>query len=692
MPGPERPRPAAPGVASGRPGPHRPGAHRPRRPQARGRKRAASPATPDGADGDAEDSDGDAHTDTGQLPFCGTGAVGPDGRPTFGEDWSAPVAPIRDWTAAPLDVEGVCNIDPDKFEAALAAHGNRALVEWVVDGLRHGFDTLVECEEAGPLRHANMPMDAAAEAHIDKEFAGEIGAGRYRVVAEDAHPHLRTQSMGAVPKKSLDPNVLEWRTIVNLSKGSRGVGSVNDSTQALVLKFIKMQAVCEDILRRGPQCRANVYDLRAAYRQLRKKSALAHWYGLRWRGVTVVDCNLEFGGRASPWVFASFSAALAWIVQRRLDETVGVGNTTVFCYLDDIGVVCQDAAVAEVAFPLVLQLWDDLGVVASPEKCLGNNSRCTWLGLLLDLQAQSVELPEDKAAAYAEQLEGLAAASSATRAELLQAAGRLGFANAAHPAARPFVSEFYRLAAGLTEDFHRVRLTNRAKQDALVWAAYLRHGPPAKMEAAQTPQACGVSWRCGAGEEDGIYIVGDASGGKDDGREHGFGWVAGEGSAVHGHSFRPWTPADRRDLGSGRGTTSSGYLETLAMAEAIATYASHVDVRGKTITYWADSTTVLANWHRGRSSNIIINDVLRRLALFLAQTQLRLVVRWASRWSPHGQIADALSHCPYPLPQRLLDIGSDGRNFHTPCSIPLMTAASLRASLTSLRTLWRPPR
>ena len=114
---------------------------------------------------------------------------------------------------------------------------------------------------------------------------------------------------------------------------------------------------------------------------------------LRWRNVLVADCNIEFGSSSAPYSFSAFAQALCWCVQQRLDKLLGEGVATVFGYLDDIGVVCESGAVAERAYQMVLDVWDELNVEASAEKCKRNVEECDWLGLHLDLARQRLRLP-----------------------------------------------------------------------------------------------------------------------------------------------------------------------------------------------------------------------------------------------------------------------------------------------------------
>ena len=634
---------------------------------------------------------------------CGNGAPGPDGRTTFGLDFVPPTVPKREWNHPPLEGKGNNHLDAAAFREGLRDHPNRQFVEYVCEGIVNGYDTLIEGDlEGGPQRHPNSSsMTEAQKAHVIREWDAEVNAGRYVRVRHDAHPHLRTQSLGCVDKGTPEPGAEQkYRTVINLSHKWHGGESNNCGMQELELKFIKVQHVIEQILAVGPEAVCNTYDMRAAYRQLRKRADLAHLYGLRLdfdgRDETVCDFHIEFGGKASAWIFSAFSQALCYIVQQNLDKVCGVGVCTAFAYLDDVGVVCTNRWVAAKAYRVVLDTWTQLGVVASAEKCCGTRSRVQWLGIMLDCLRATKDLPALKKAKYRQALRRMELPGRSTGKAFEVSAGRLGFAHSVHRDLRCFSMELYHLrnkcGRSTTATARLQRHTTTLMVDAMTWGAFLDWAPPAKMEAAVTTQAVGELWPMVPGQEKGVHwLCGDASGGRLDGvSPDGGGWFGGDEHGANFHAYRPWTSQDRRDLATLNGETSSTFLETVVMAEAVCNYLITNDISDCRLQYWTDCGALHANWANRRSRQRITNAEHRKIALLLVARGVELIVIWSPRGSKYSQWADTLSHCLYP--QDMCHTWPASRRFVTQGLTPTPTAASQTTLISLCKQRWQTER
>ena len=197
---------------------------------------------------------------------CGNGAPGLDGRTTFGLDFVPPTVPKREWTHPPLEGEGNDHLDVTAFRDGLRDHPNREFVECVCEGIANGYDTLIEGDlEGGAQRHPNSSsMTEAQQVHVIREWDAEVKAGRHVRMRHDAHPHLRTQSLGCVDKGTPEPGAEQkCRTVINLSHKWHGGQSNDCGMQDLELKFIKVQHVIEDA---GGRPRGRLQHVRHARR------------------------------------------------------------------------------------------------------------------------------------------------------------------------------------------------------------------------------------------------------------------------------------------------------------------------------------------------------------------------------------------------------------------------------------------
>ena len=644
------------------------------------------------------------------LPaHCGTG-TGVNGTTTFGLDWTPPTLPDRGWQAPPVaGIKGPCHMVVPEWVKGLATHPNRAFAAYVTSGLVEGFDTLIDVPEDGTQFNKNSPFLTAEHIeHLDKQWRTEVAAGRYVLVGTDVHPNLRTQSISCVDKRSYDSR-RKYRTIINHSRVAGNRASLNCDVQDLELHYITIRDVTAEILRRGPGCRMSCLDMRNAYRQLAKHPRVIHLTGLTWAGETALDTSLEFGGGAAPWIFSTVAQALCYICQQDLDAALGAGAVTVYGYLDDINLVALDEHTAGRAYDIVLATWARLGVDYSEEKCLRAKSVAVWLGLQLDTINATVDLPEDKKKSYLESVRRVINGTSSRGSQLEALAGRLGFSHNVHADIRCFVSETHRLAHSGTRPEHQRRHTARITMDMRVWELFLVAAPAANMESTkdlrQTP---GQRWHREPGETTGVYwLCGDASGGKEDGESHGGGFYGGDDKGANFHSFRAWTTADRADLSTTNNhdyndhghdnhdhdnrcqskKTNSVYLETVVMAEAVTTWLHTTTHANCTLEYWTDSTGVQWNWRKGRSSNGITNECLRRITLPLLARGVTLVVRWAPREDLTQAWADTLSHCT--APQALFATWPASRRFLTPVSPRALTAASLKEYSGMLLRRWQ---
>jgi len=126
---------------------------------------------------------------------------------------------------APLPpVSVVIPLQAEQFAWELRLHPHQQKVQFVLDGIRHGFK-LGFCP-AQKLKAAkkNKPSAHQHQSVIDDYLANEASLGRVAGPFDSPpFPHLQVSSFGVIPKKG-QPG--KWQLIVDLS--SPGGASVND--------------------------------------------------------------------------------------------------------------------------------------------------------------------------------------------------------------------------------------------------------------------------------------------------------------------------------------------------------------------------------------------------------------------------------------------------------------------------------
>lgn len=187
-------------------------------------------------------------------------------------------------------------------------------------------------------------------------------------------------------------------------------------------------------------------------------------------GRLFADLAINFGARSSPFVFQSAMMVVTWILQRKLDNhpEIDGGNAEARQFLDDLGVVCRNQRMGDIAFQVALALYERLRMPLSiAEKQLSPRPAGEYLGYWIDLRRQLIELPKEKREAYATGVAGLLSEGRAESKALEKLAGRLGFASEIHRPARCYSRSIYALStkASRLGPGVRLELSERARED-----------------------------------------------------------------------------------------------------------------------------------------------------------------------------------------------------------------------------------
>lgn len=125
-------------------------------------------------------------------------------------------------------VSAVTPLQSEQFAWELRRHPNRQLVQFVLEGIRHGFK-LGFCHTQ-PLKPAkkNKPSAVQHAAVIDEYLANEVSRGRVAGPFNSPPlPNLQVSSFGVIPKRgNQGSGVLLW-----ISRRPRGLALMMGSTQ-----------------------------------------------------------------------------------------------------------------------------------------------------------------------------------------------------------------------------------------------------------------------------------------------------------------------------------------------------------------------------------------------------------------------------------------------------------------------------
>jgi hypothetical protein len=163
-------------------------------------------------------------------------------------------------------VNEICLLNQARFASELRNHPHRHKVNYVLQGISHGFslgfDMPIRLKSVG----RNKPSAYEHVDIIDAYLFNEVQQGR--VAGPFALPPLQpfqVSSFGVIPKKG-QPG--KWRFIVDLS--SPEGQSVNDGIdpESWTLQYIKIDDVVAMVAKHGPGVLMAKFDVECAYRNI----------------------------------------------------------------------------------------------------------------------------------------------------------------------------------------------------------------------------------------------------------------------------------------------------------------------------------------------------------------------------------------------------------------------------------------
>ena len=179
-------------------------------------------------------------------------------------------------------------------------------------------------------------------------------------------------------------------------------------------------------------------DLKAAFRMVPIHPDDWDLLGMQWQGSFHLDTCLPFGFRSGPFLFNLFAEALHWILHNNYQ--VGAVH-----YLDNFLIVgAPGADLCASTVQLTLRVCESLGIPVALDKLEGPAIHISFLGIMLDSEAQILSLTQDKLEDILHRVHLWLGRRSATKCELLSLIGRLSFASKVVPVGRLFLRRLSR--------------------------------------------------------------------------------------------------------------------------------------------------------------------------------------------------------------------------------------------------------
>jgi hypothetical protein len=363
----------------------------------------------------------------------------------------------------PLPTSKPCNINIDLFEFLLESHPNRFLVDYIVDGLRNGFDIGFQ-GEATPslpnnLKSADQNKEAIQQA-IDKEIQRGHTAGPF---PKPPFPITHCSPIGSAPKK--DGSV---RLIMDLSQPHGS--SINDSIS-------KDQFSCEyshfdeatDLLNKlGRGSLMCKLDIKHAYRLLPVRPD--QWFHLcyHWEGNYYVDLVLPFGLRSSGSIFNQFAKLIRWIIQQHYNIS------DIINYSDDFfAVLSKHMSIAQQQLHTIISAFHDLGIPLAEEKIEGPSTSIIYLGITINSADMTIEITDERYHDTMTILNNWNHRRTCTKRQLKSLIGKLGFISKVVRPGRMFSRRLIDLSTTVQRLHHHITLNKEARADIKWWLDFL---------------------------------------------------------------------------------------------------------------------------------------------------------------------------------------------------------------------------
>ena len=350
-----------------------------------------------------------------------------------------------------------------RFEEALKDHPNQPLVEFIVNGLRNGFDIGFQGQVSQQQRPNNKSArdnpEGVAKA-IEKELERGHTAGPF-----DAPPfeNCHISPLGAAPKPDGS-----CRLVLDLSQPQGE--SVNDhiNKEHFPCSYMHFDKATELIARVGKGCYLSKIDIKHAYRILPVRPEDWHLLVYQWEGKYYTDVKLPFGGRSSASIFNAFADLVCWILTEKY-------KLLVVHYSDDFLLITKkDLPLARAHLRTLLQAFAYLDIPIAEDKLVGPVTHLTFLGIHIDTTDFTISIPEDKVAAIMSDMPKWGRRRTCTLTQLRSLNGKLNFFSKVIRPGRMFTRRLIKLTTTVSRPHHHITITKAAKSDLLWWCEFLK--------------------------------------------------------------------------------------------------------------------------------------------------------------------------------------------------------------------------
>ena len=365
--------------------------------------------------------------------------------------------------------------------AYLRNYPNLEIKSKLISGFTHGFS--IGChsipEPRTPPANSQKVLEKpdVTQEMVDDEIRLGRMLGPYKSPPLD---NLICSPLNLVPKAG---DTSKFRLIHNLAHpyDENSVNANIPDTEATV-SYLKFDEVIKLALKHGPGAVASKVDYDAAFRLFPIIVDDLFLLGFTLNGHFYINSSMAFGSRSSCKIFEEFAVAMQWCLEQ-LTNSKDISH-----YLDDFIMIHKNYQKCFEYMTKMQSMCREMGAPLSAKKTVGPVHVINFLGLLIDLIRQVIQIPNDKITKGLNLInQALDAKNNPNRNQrgkvtvrlLQQITGTLNFFCRAIPSGRPFIGRMYKAIASVASDGKKVnpnfkvRVTKGIQEDLTMWKNFL---------------------------------------------------------------------------------------------------------------------------------------------------------------------------------------------------------------------------
>ena len=507
-----------------------------------------------------------------------------------------------------------CKINVNKFAFLLQDHPDQSLVNYIIDGLTHGFDIGFrgELTETFPKNNQSaLKNKDGVSKTIQKEVQRGHTAGPFPM---PPFKKFHCSPIGASIKK--DKSV---RLVMDLSQPTGAAINESISKDEFSANFSHFDDAVKLITTAGRNSYLCKLDIKHAYRLIPVRPDQWPMLGYCWEGQYYVDMVLPFGLRSSASIFNRFADLVRWIIIHKYNMEYIVN------YSDDYLLVCSTALLtARNQLHIVLGAFHDLGIPLAEDKIIGPVYALPYLGITLNSKEMTMEVTPERYAETMAIFPSWLARRTSTKTELLSLIGCLSFVAKVVRPGRTFLRRLIDLSKTVKRQHHHITFNKEARLDIQWWYSFLPEWSCKSL--LPDPQVIKAS---------DLKLFTDAS-------DIGFGATFGN-AWIQGAWDKP-----RKEI-------SINYRELFAILAAALTWGT--SWTGKRIVFLTDNQSITQVWSSGTSPAPTIMSLIRPLFLTAARNGFSVAFKHIPGIT--NPIADAISRFQMPRFRHLMPNADD---------------------------------